>query len=77
MAKLDPETLAIRAKPGRAIRFKRGILIAIAAVASLTLTGVAWFALKPGAFTAAHVQDDRALPENREPLDALSGLPSS
>lgn len=75
--KLDPETLAIRARPGRAIRFKRGVLIAIAAITSLTLTGVAWFALKPGAFTAARVQDDRALPENREPLDALSGLPSS
>src|SRR3546814_3759313 len=35
--KLDPETLAIRSRPPRAIRFKRGVIIAIAAIGSVSL----------------------------------------
>ena len=30
--KLDPETLALRARPMRAIRFRRGLIIGIAAL---------------------------------------------
>ena len=49
-AKLDPETLAIRARPPRAIRFKRGVIIAITAVGSVSLIAVTWMALKPRLF---------------------------
>ena len=49
-AKLDPETLAIRARPPRAIRFKRGVIIAIAAIGSVSLIAVTWMALKPRLF---------------------------
>ena len=38
--KVDPETLAIRARPPRAIRFKRGVIIAIAALGSVSLIAV-------------------------------------
>ena len=34
--KVDPETLALRAQPARAIRFKRGAIGAIAALGSVT-----------------------------------------
>ncbi len=40
-AKLDPETLAIRTKPVRAIRFRRGVIIAVAALGSVSLVVVA------------------------------------
>ena len=45
--KVDPESLAIRARPPRAIRFKRNAIIAVAAVGSISLTAVTWMALKP------------------------------
>ncbi|MER8610883.1 MULTISPECIES: hypothetical protein [unclassified Mesorhizobium] len=35
--KLDPEQLQLRASPRRAVRFKRSIIVAIAAVASGTV----------------------------------------
>ena len=49
--KVDPETLAIRTKPARAIRFRRGVIIAIAALGSVSLMAVAWIALKPACST--------------------------
>ena len=39
--KVDPETFAIRSKPARAIRFRRGVIIAIAALGSVSLMAVA------------------------------------
>ena len=38
--KIDPEMLVIRARPGRAIRFRRGVIIAIAAIGSVSLIAV-------------------------------------
>ncbi|WP_157220471.1 TrbI/VirB10 family protein [Flavisphingomonas formosensis] len=74
--KLDPETLAIRAKPARAIRFRRGVIIAIAALGSVSLITVAWIALKPRVFNA--VADRQELePSNRPSTEALNGLPST
>ena len=74
--KVDPETLVLRARPARAIRFKRGIVVAAAAMASLSIAATAWFALTPTAFHIVTEADDRgvaAKPSN----DALSGLPGS
>lgn len=75
--KLDPETLAIRTKPARAIRFRRGVIIAIAALGSVSLVVVAWIAVKPRVFSA--VPDARKLsePSNRPSTDALNGLPQT
>ena len=39
--KVDPETLALRARPARAIRFKRGVVVAIVLHSS---SGSAFFA---------------------------------
>src|SRR3546814_7023104 len=48
--KLGPETLSIRSRPTRAIRFRRGAIIGAAALGSASLMGVAWMALKPQVF---------------------------
>ncbi|MGT2514466.1 TrbI/VirB10 family protein [Sphingomonas panni] len=75
--KVDPETLAIRSRPARAIRFRKGAIIGIAALGSASLMGIAWMALKPQVFR--HVAQDSELsqPMAKPAADALSGLPAS
>ena len=76
-AKLDPETLAIRTKPARAIRFRRGVIIAVAALGSVSLVVVAWIALKPRVFSAVADRQELSEPSNRPSPDALNGLPAT
>lgn len=76
-AKLDPETLAIRTKPARAIRFRRGVIIAVAALGSVSLVVVAWIALKPRVFSAVADRPELSEPSNRPSTDALNGLPAT
>jgi len=76
-AKLDPETLAIRTKPARAIRFRRGVIIAVAALGSVSLVVVAWIALKPRVFSAVADRQELSEPSNRPSTDSLNGLPST
>lgn len=75
--KVDPETLVIRARPARAIRFRRGAIIGIAALGSTSLVAVAWVALKPTAFRHVVEQQELSQPNSRPATDALAGLPSS
>jgi len=75
--KLDPETLAIRARPPRAIRFKRGVIIAAAACLSASLIAVTWMALKPRLFQRSESQQDLSQPDLRPTTDALSGAPAT
>jgi type IV secretion system protein TrbI len=75
--KLDPETLVIRAKPERAIRFKRGLIIGIAAMGSVSLMTVAWVALKPQVFQRVVDGQELSEPNGKAVSDALSGLPAT
>jgi type IV secretory pathway VirB10-like protein len=75
--KVDPEILAIRTKPARAIRFRRGVIIAIAALGSVSLMAVAWIALKPRVFSAVADRRELSEPSNRPSADALNGLPAT
>ena len=75
--KLDPETLAIRSRPPRAIRFKRGFIIAIAAIGSVSLIAVTWMALKPRFLHRAGTQEELSQPNVQPSSDALSGAPST
>jgi type IV secretion system protein VirB10 len=75
--KVDPETLALRARPARAIRFRRGVIIAGAALGSLALMGIAWLALKPQVFRQAMQESELSQPVASPASDALAGLPSS
>lgn len=76
-AKLDPESLALRSRPPRAIRFKRGVIIAIAALGSVSLVTVTWLALKPRLFHRAAGQEELSQPDSRPASDTLNGLPTS
>ncbi|MEW9855632.1 TrbI/VirB10 family protein [Novosphingobium sp. M1R2S20] len=74
--KVDPETLALRAKPARAIRFKRGAVVAIAAVGSIGVAATAWFALQPASLHLAG-QADNQTAAAKAPADTLNVLPGS
>jgi type IV secretion system protein VirB10 len=75
--KVDPESLAIRARPPRAIRFKRGVIIAIAAFGSVSLVVVTWTALRPRLFHVADTQEELSQPNARPTTDALNGAPAT
>lgn len=76
-AKVDPETLSIRSRPARAIRFRRGAIIIAAALGSASLMGIAWMALKPQVFRQVAQESELSQPMAKPASDALSGLPSS
>lgn len=75
--KEDPETLVLRGRPARIIRFRRGAIIAIAALASTAVVGVTWVALKPAAFRVVAGADDQKDIASRGPEDVLAGAPRS
>ncbi|TPG42747.1 TrbI/VirB10 family protein [Sphingomonas koreensis] len=74
--KVDPETLVLRAKPTRAIRFKRGVVVGLAAMTSVSIVATAWVALRPTAFHLVSQNDDRSDPGEAQ-TDTLSGLPAT
>ena len=74
--KADPETLVLRATPGRVTRFRRGAIIAIAAAGSTAIVGVAWLALKPATLSLVAPSDDKQVGA-KAPPDALAGAPAS
>lgn len=75
--KVDPETLAIRSRPERAIRFKRGVVIGLLAAGSASVATVAWLALKPTAFRMTPSAQELSEPNPRASNDALGTLPTS
>lgn len=73
--KLDPESLVLRGSPRRVVRFRRGVIIAIAAIGSTALVGVTWMALKPVTFRVVAGSEDRGDPASKAPPDALADAP--
>lgn len=76
-AKVDPETFELRARPARAIRFRRGAIIAAAALGAISLTVIAWMALKPRLDRPLVVDTAMSDPVGKPALDAIADLPSS
>lgn len=76
-AKADPETLVLRGSPGRVVRFRRGAVVAIAALGSTAIVGAAWFALKPTTFHVIAANEDRPDIAAKAPADALGNAPKS
>ncbi|MEO5492885.1 MAG: TrbI/VirB10 family protein [Sphingomonas sp.] len=74
--KVDPESLILRGKPARAIRFKRGAIVSLAAIAAVTVTGTAWFALRPHALQIVASGDDQPVVGKSSP-DAFGALPAT
>lgn len=75
--KADPETLAIRARPPRAVRFRRGVIIGASAIGSVSLVAIAWTALKPVAFHHVAASEDLSQPNAQPTSEALNQLPAS
>lgn len=73
--KVDPETLVLRGSPGRVVRFRRGVIIAIAALASTALVGAAWLALRPPTLSLVAAGGDRPVSAASAAPDALAGAP--
>jgi type IV secretion system protein VirB10 len=73
--KLDPESLVLRARPMRVTRFRRGAIIAIAAIGSASIASVTWLALKPVSLRIANQESDAPQLEGKTPADALAGVP--
>src|SRR3546814_17841942 len=76
-AKLDPETLEIRARPRRAIRFRRSVIIGVAALGSTSLMVVAWMALRPGLYRQVVQESELSEPNAKASTNALGKLPTS
>lgn len=75
--KVDPETLVLRAKPRRAARFRRGVLIGAAAMTTGTMALLGVVALRPHVRSTAEQPGDVSQPAISGSPDSLSGLPAS
>ncbi|MFC0685843.1 TrbI/VirB10 family protein [Novosphingobium clariflavum] len=73
--KVDPETLAIRARPPRATRFRKEVIIGGTATATFALLGIAWFALSPRLTGHTVRPSDLSQPGKQAANDALNALP--
>ena len=74
-AKVDPETLVLRARPGRVVRFRRGVIVGLAAAGSLALVGTAFLALRPTTVGLVASGEDRPAPTPKAASDTLAGAP--
>jgi len=75
--KADPESFAIRSRPPRVIRFRRGVIIAVSALGSASLVAVTCVALKPAVFRQVAPEEALSQPGAKGTADALSALPAS
>lgn len=75
--KMDPEALAIRSRPPRPVRFKRGLIIAIAAIGSVSLIAVTWMALRPRLKGAIESRQEISAADTPPAGDALNGAPAT
>jgi len=75
-SKLDPDALVLRAKPRRVVRFKRRLVIGIAATVSAAILGATWLALGgPGQHRPSDGQELYNT-ERKTTADGLALLPS-
>jgi type IV secretory pathway VirB10-like protein len=73
--KVDPETLVLRGSPGRVVRFRRGVIVAIAGLGSLALIGTAWLALQPASLRLVATGEEREAAGATAAPDVLAGAP--
>ncbi|RWG47518.1 MAG: TrbI/VirB10 family protein [Mesorhizobium sp.] len=73
--KLDPEELQLRASPRRVVRFRRGVIIAIAALGSGAVFGVAMMALQGPAPRIRDQAEDPYSTERKPTVEGLDTLP--
>ena len=77
LPKEDPGHLVLRGRPRPAVRFRRGLIVAISAAVAASLITVSWLALLPaGPHRAAPIGDSEETAKTTLP-DALAGTPKS
>lgn len=74
--KVDPETLVLRAKPPRATRFRKGVIVAASGFGATMICGAAWLALMPTNRGPANAGDERAPLDAPKLPDALANAPT-
>lgn len=72
--KLDPESLVLKAPLRRVVRFRRNLLVGIAAVGCAAVFGVTWLALR-GPTLRLGPAEERAVTDRRPTPDGLAALP--
>jgi len=75
--KVDPETLALQTRPPRAIRIKRGVIIAVAAGLSVSLIAITCVALSPRLFHHGETREELSEPNGRATSEALNAAPAT
>ncbi|HVB16648.1 MAG TPA: TrbI/VirB10 family protein [Stellaceae bacterium] len=73
----NPELLALRTQPRRVVRFKRHVVIGLAAVACVTVFAATWVALYGPALRRAATPTELYTTSRKQTPDALAGLPKS
>jgi type IV secretion system protein VirB10 len=73
--KVDPETLALRAAPRRVVRFKRRLMIGIAAVGIAGMFGVTWLALRGPILRFGQKAQELYSIDRKSTPEGLAGLP--
>jgi type IV secretion system protein VirB10 len=75
-AKEDPETLVLRGRPRRVIRFRKGLIIGVTGAVSAALIGLTWVSLKPATFQLVADQESPE-PAGKATPDAIAGAPAA
>ena len=75
--KVDPETLVLKATPRRVVRFKRRLLIGIAATACVAVFGVTWLALQGPALRLGQQAQELYNTERKPTPEGLAALPGN
>ncbi len=80
--KVDPETLVLRGRPRRVVRFNRNVLIGAAAIGCVAIVSVTWLGLqrpgvKPPAQQGTQYDPDKAAEAQKPTPDQLQALPKS
>lgn len=75
--KNDPESLVLRAAPRKVARFKRSLLIGIAAVGVFAIFGTAWFALRGTSLVHRQTDDELYNTDRKRLPDSMAALPST
>lgn len=75
--KIDPETLALRATPRQVVRFKRRLMIGIAAVSIAGIFAVTWLALQGPILRFGQQAQELYSTDQKSAPDGLTGLPKN
>lgn len=75
--KVDPESLVLRGSPRRVARFRREVIIGIAAAALVAVAATAWIALRPDSFKLVGSGEETFDTKNPGSPEALAAVPGS